>query len=203
MAWWKWAGKARGFIRSASLSNTPNGFMQFTAQVEVLQGYDKVKDEWRPVKAGDKYFITAYLMITCSSGVNHKQVDSLMSALGWDGVDMIWLNNQANYAEREVQIVCEDEKYEKDGEIKERCRVAWINNPMGKMKPPATPEELQRMQASFSRMTGKKVDPNSKTVAPAKPAVTAKPVVDFTAEGLGQTPEDLKKQADGSEGLPF
>jgi len=53
---------------------------------------------------------------------NAKTIDSMKAALGWDGVDIAWLND-ADFSKTLVQIDVKSEVYNGESKLK----VAWLN----------------------------------------------------------------------------
>ena len=136
------AGRFRACVLDLGLSETgPSNLATVVSRFLLLA--ELVEDEWRDVQ-NEALEITAYVYLEKRDhSVNQNAVRQLQDAFGWDGHDMLWLEETQPLPE--CQVTLEYETYQG----RERLKVQWINaydSEPGSTVPHSTEDQRKRMQ---------------------------------------------------------
>jgi hypothetical protein len=147
------AGKYSGRIAKSKVDTTKNGCIQFVAALCLT------KFEGDPLPA--PYTPVAYMPLTKTNGErNTSQIDSIMAALGWNGVSLKELNAK-DWSNIDIEAIMTWDEY--NGQSK--LRVSWINAPGSTPTlKPTDPKLIDEMDAFWN---GKGQKPAAREV-PAK-----------------------------------
>ncbi len=122
--------------------------------------------EWADC-AGENWEITGYFYLEKRDGsLNNVAIDSLKTALGWDGRDPFWLQ-ETDLSAQPVQVKLVIEQYEG----KARVKVQYLN-PFGSTASGAVSKADDATRRAISNRLGSKL---RATAGPAKPANATAP----------------------------
>lgn len=113
-------GRFRAQVVESGLSENKNGLASATIRFRITDEWDG--DQWVDVSR-ENAEINTYMTLEKKDGsLNEVSIDMLKTGLGWDGVDLGYLNNGS--AMPPCQIVAGYEEY--NGQT--RLKVKWIND---------------------------------------------------------------------------
>jgi hypothetical protein len=148
------AGKYQGHIVQSKVDTTRNGCVQFVAVLRLTR--------CEGVDLPAPYTPTAYMSLTKNDGSrNISQVDSLMAALGWDGVSLKKLH-LTDWSSREIEAVIDWDEFNGTRKLK----VKWLNAPGSVPTLKSTdPKLIDELEAFWGG--GKRPAPRQAQPAPA------------------------------------
>ena len=113
-------GRFHAYPAAIGLGESSSGLAQVVIDYAIVE--EIVNGENHDVSA-EGLRLTGYHFLEKSDGtLNTRTINALKEALGWDGVNPLWLQD-TDLSDHPVQIVCEFETYEG----KQRIRVQWLN----------------------------------------------------------------------------
>jgi hypothetical protein len=153
------AGKYYGRILRSKVDVTRNGCVQFVAVLNLT----RYEGEPLPVPFNP----TAYLSLTKNNGErNIGQMNSLMAALGWDGVSLKVLNS-TDWSNIDLDVIMKWDEF--NGERK--LKVAWINA-VGSVQTlkETPPEVIDKLDAFWGGDASAKPEPRPAKASSAGPS---------------------------------
>lgn len=175
------AGTYRGRIMEHSVSETKNGFPQLVARLGATEYYDRdytdgttdesgreVKGAW--VGLGEELEILGYFCLVDGKGEKTLNCQQVEKTLGWDGCDLMSLNDMP-LTDKAVQFRVKEHEYEQ----KITLQAEWLDefeaNPNPGLKK-LDAESVKTLQSKFAKAFS-----NKKPVAAATAKPATKPVI--------------------------
>jgi hypothetical protein len=159
------AGRYTAIILEKAVSETgPNNLATWVAKYQLTAAWNG--EAWEQVEQGLE--ITGYHYIEKKDGsINETSIKAFKEALGWDGKDVLWLND-FDHNETQVQLVIEADTYNGKTSLKVKWLNAMDSDPNGggiKQADEGTRKSIANRLGSKLRALGG----GTSVAAPAKP----------------------------------
>lgn len=166
-------GTFRGKAIEAGVSQTPNGFPQYTIKCRADEYWDAEMEQWLSWAGIEENELTAYLTLFDKNGKLIFHAKDIQATFGWDGTSLSGLH-ALDVSKTEFQFTVEEHVYNEKSSL-QVTKVARYDSVPGQTIRKCDPAALKALDAKFGAALLKNAAPVKPASAPAKKTTMPKP----------------------------